>query len=79
MNGEWKELQIDGPVYYTANTAMRELINGNDILVDENLFKNVKDSKPGETPVVDLEKILVRLVKDTSYCIKEMLPEKFTE
>ncbi|KAF9992752.1 hypothetical protein BGZ65_011840, partial [Modicella reniformis] len=83
MNGEWKELQTEGPlspVYYTAKPAMRELIKGANVLVDESLFRNVKDPKQGETHVVtNLERILSRLVKDTPFCIKEMPPEKFAE
>ncbi|KAG0003501.1 hypothetical protein BGZ65_001641 [Modicella reniformis] len=79
-NGEWKKLEMSrSTVYYTTKPGMSELINGNNILVDEGLFKNVKDPKPGEVPEVDLEQIIVRLVKDASCCIKEMLPEKFTE
>jgi len=64
MNGEWKELRIKGrstPVYYTAKSEMRELIRGNDFLVDESLFN---------TP--NLKSILHRLVRDTTYNIEEM-------
>ncbi|KAI8346951.1 hypothetical protein B0O80DRAFT_221440 [Mortierella sp. GBAus27b] len=84
VNGEWKELQNESllpTVYYVAKPAMKELIRGEDVLVDESLFKSVKDQKSsGETTVItSLERILTRLINDTPYCIKEMPPEKFAD
>ncbi|KAF9984089.1 hypothetical protein BGZ65_001010 [Modicella reniformis] len=72
-NGEWKELQIEGPstpVYYTAKNEMQALIKESNVLVNEAIFK---------TPNQNLERIFGRLVRDTPYCIKEMPPEKFAQ
>ncbi|KAF9344154.1 hypothetical protein BGX34_005950, partial [Mortierella sp. NVP85] len=64
MNGQWKELRTKSrstPVYYTAKSEIRELIRGDDFLVDERLFN---------TP--NLKSILHRVVSDTTYNIEEM-------
>jgi len=78
MNGEWKELRIQGSStrnYYVAETEIRELIKGEDVLVDESLFKAVKDQKLGGKTAPDLESILHRLVQGATYNLKEMPPE----
>ncbi|KAG0209608.1 hypothetical protein BGX31_002075 [Mortierella sp. GBA43] len=78
VNGEWEELQPEGPLsqpYYTAEPVMRELISGADILVDVGLFNTFKDPRhPGQST---LEKILNRLVEDPTYCIRKMTPREF--
>ncbi|KAK3820135.1 MAG: hypothetical protein J3Q66DRAFT_439182 [Benniella sp.] len=76
MNGEWKALETvnrSPQIYYTAKPEMRELIEGGG-LVNETLFKTVKDQRQGEKPAPNLEDILHRLVHNTDYCIQEMSP-----
>ena len=77
-NGEWKELQFkspSSPEYYIAQPEITDLIKGDDLLVNETLFKTVKDQRQGDKSAPNLEGILDRLVHNTDYCIKEMSPE----
>ncbi|KAG0301430.1 hypothetical protein BGZ98_008366, partial [Dissophora globulifera] len=79
MNGEWKPLQ-PSPVYYTARDEMRELIKGENVLVDESLFRNTKsEAKAGEQTIVQFrEQILQRLIKDPIFGVMELPPAVFS-
>jgi len=75
MNEEWKEFQIasrSSQTYCVAKPEIRGLIKGKDLLVNERLFKSVKDQRPGEKPAPDLEGILHRLVQEAKYNIQEI-------
>ncbi|KAG0286653.1 hypothetical protein BGZ98_004999, partial [Dissophora globulifera] len=79
MNGEWKPLQ-SSPVYYTARDEMRELIEGENVMVDETLFKHIKlEAKAGEPKIIYYrEQILQRLIKDPIFGVMELPPAIFS-
>ncbi|KAG0204589.1 hypothetical protein BGX28_003528 [Mortierella sp. GBA30] len=65
VNGEWKPL-FPTPVYYTADREMRSIIEGGDMLVNEDLLS---------TDI--LQKILAKLTIDEGYGLEKMSAKAF--